>query len=168
MVYLRATAVGILAAVLWLMVPNIGCAQGRDVKSNSVAQSQVDGFATQLAGGTIVKVEILQIPARIMTRTRITPEMLERQFHYKLTIRDVRGNLYQHKLTEAAKSISVQPETDMPDLRWGVIFYDVNEVRVGALYFDQTGHKGAVGNTPVAFAGGFFKWLDDTFSGSFR
>ncbi|PYV30999.1 MAG: hypothetical protein DMG09_26445, partial [Acidobacteria bacterium] len=76
--------------------------------------------------------------------------------------------LHQQKLTEAAKSIAVQPETVMPDLRWGVIFYGLDDRRVGVLYFDKTGSRGGVGDTPVSFKGGFFKWLDGNFSDCFR
>ena len=153
---------------LLLLMPTTGCAQGREVKTNSPAQSQVDALASKLARREIGKVEILQIPARILTRTRITPEMLEKQFHYKLTIRDVRGEVHQEKLTEAAKSVAVKPETEMPDLRWGAIFYGLDGSRVGALYFDKTGSRGGVGDTPVSFKGGFFKWLDGNFSECFR
>ena len=154
--------------VLLLLLPITGCAQGREVKVSGPTQSQVDALATELANSQIGRVEILQIPTRILTRTRITPGMLEKQFHYKLTIRDVRGGLHQQKLTEAAKSIAVQPETEMPDLRWGVIFYGLDDRRVGALYFDKTGSRGGVGDTPVSFKGGFFKWLDGNFSDCFR
>jgi hypothetical protein len=146
----------------------LGCAQGRDVKTQSPAQSQVDALANKLSNREIGKVEILQIPARILTRTRITPEMLEKQFHYKLTIRDLRGGVHQEKLTEAVKSVTVQPETEMPDLRWGVIFYGLDDTRIRVLYFDKTGNRGGVEDTPVSFKGGFFKWLDDNFSGCFR
>jgi hypothetical protein len=154
--------------VLLLFVPITGCTQGHEVKASTSAQSQVDRLVTELANSEIGKVEVLQIPPRILTRARITPTMLERQFHYKLTIRDVRGGVHQQKLTEAAKSIVVQPQTEMPDLRWGVIFYGLDDSRVGALYFDRWGTKGAIGDTPVSFKGGFFKWLDSNFSNCFR
>ena len=62
--------------VLLLLAPMVGCAQRNNVKGNSPAQSQVDFLAKKLASGEIVRVEILQIPSRILTRTRITPEML--------------------------------------------------------------------------------------------
>jgi hypothetical protein len=98
-----------LVYLLLLSMPITGCAQGHEMKANSQAQSQVDALATKLANKEVGKVEIIQIPARILTRTRITPEMLERQFHYKLIIRDVRGGVHQQKLTEVVKSIAVQP-----------------------------------------------------------
>ena len=153
---------------LLLLAPMTGCAQGDKVKGNSPAQSQVDVLAAKLASGEIARVEIFQIPARILTRTRITPEMLEKQFHYKLTIRDIRGSAYQNKLVEATKSIAAQPGGEMPDMRWGVVFYGVDESRIGALYLDKSGSRGVVGDTPASFKGDFLKWLDGNFSSSFR
>src|SRR5207247_7365468 len=128
--------------VLLFLLPVTGCGQADEVKGNVQAQSAVSTLTLRLAKREIGKLEILQIPARILTRTRITPVMLEKQFHYKLTIRDVRGGVHQDKLVEAAKSITVRPETEMPDLRWGVIFYGLDDSRVGALYFVKTGTGG--------------------------
>lgn len=95
--------------VLLLLMPTTGCAQGGEVNANRTVQPKVDALLTKLVNKEIGKVEILQIPARVFTRTRITPDMLEKQFHYKLTIRDVRGGVYEEKLTAAAKSVIVQP-----------------------------------------------------------
>ena len=158
----------VVVFVLLLLAPMTGWAQGNKVNGKSQAQSQVDALAAKLANGEIGKVEILQIPSRILTRIRITPTMLEKQFHYKLTIRDVRTGAYQDKLVEAARSIAVQPGTEIPDLRWGVVFYSLDDSRVGALYFAKTGSSGAVGDAPVSFKGNFFKWLDRNFSTCFR
>jgi hypothetical protein len=158
----------IMAFILLLLVPLGVCAQGDKVNSNNSAQSQVDGIAAKLASGEVGRIEILQIPARVLTRTRITPPMLEKQFHYKLTIRDARGGPYQNKLAEVTKSLAVRPATEMADIRWGVVFYGVDDGRLLALYFDKSGSSGAVGDSPVSFKGDLFKWLDGNFSACFR
>jgi hypothetical protein len=131
-------------------------------------QAQVDALAVKLSTGLISRVEILQIPARILTRTRITPDMLERQFDYKLTIRSIRGGVYENSLVAAARSILVQPQPEMPDLRWAAIFYGIDDTRIASLYFDRGGTEGAVNNVSVSFRGHFFKWLDDNFWSCFR
>lgn len=159
-------AVYILMLLLPLM-PIAGRVQGAKMQTDSLAQSQMNALAVKLANGEIGKIEILQIPARILTRTRITPEMLEKQFHYKMTIRDVRGGAFQDRIVGAAKSITVQSQPEMADLRWGVIFYGLDDVRVGALYFDKTGSSGVMNKTPVSFKGNFFSWLDGSFSKCF-
>lgn len=127
-------------------------------------QTEVDALAAKLANHEIGKVEILQMPAGLLTRITTTPDMLEQQFFYKLTIRDLRGGAYEAGLTTAVKSMSVQPRTDTVDLRWAAIFYSPEGVRVGALYFDGTGRAGTVGIAPVSFTGGFFDWLSGHFA----
>lgn len=137
-------------------------------KGNSHVQSQIDSIAMELSNRTIGKIEILQIPPYIETYARITPEVLERSFYYKLTIRDASGGIYGQKLDELLKSLKVKPQSEMADIRWGIIFYDVNESRVGAIYFDKWGKDGAVGDIPVLFKGNLFKWLDGNCSRCFR
>ena len=132
------------------------------------AQAEVNRIVAKLAHDEIVRVDILSVPSRILTRTRITPEMLDAQFSYRLTISDVRGDIYRNALLRAAKSISVQPRNEPVDLRWAAIFYSVNGARVGAFYFDKNGSSGAVDSEPVSFSGDFFKWLNEDFSACFR
>jgi hypothetical protein len=160
----------VVVYILLLLSPVTVCAQGGDqlVKGNNQAQSKLDALAAKLADGEIVRMEILQIPPRALTRTRVTPEMLEKQFHYKLTVRDIRGEVYYSKLVEVAKSIVIRPQSETADLRWGVIFYGVDESRVAAFYFDKGGSNGAVGDVPVSFRGEFFRWLEGNFSTCFR
>lgn len=138
------------------------------MKVNSHVQSQIDSIAMELSNRNIGKIEILQIPPDILTRTDITPEMLEKGFEYKLTIRDARGGVYREKLAELLKSLKVQPRSEMADIRWGIIFYSVDGNRAGAIYFDKWGTRGAVGDTPVSFRGELFRWLKGTFSHCFR
>lgn len=134
----------------------------------NAAQSRIDALIVSLRSSGIGRVEILQIPPRILTRTRVTPDMLERSFHYKLIIQDVRGGAYNPDLQAALSSTSVQPATDMGDLRWGVMFFDAAEHRVASLYFDASGRRGAVDSLPVSFNGDLSKWLDSNFSKAFK
>ena len=138
--------------------------QVNDAKTENAPQTDVQAISTALAKDQIGKVEILQIPPRILMRAQVSPEALERQYHNKLIIRDINANAYRAKVIEAFKTISVQPRNDTADLRWGVVFYSLEGTRVGAVYFERSGRYGAVNNLPVSFRGNFFHWLDDTFS----
>ncbi len=154
----------------WFLIAGmlfIGCTQGAQVKSISPAHEQVKAISIALSQDAIGRIEIIQIPPEVLTRARITPEMLERQYHFKLTIRNVSASS-RNRLIETFKSTTVQPRDDTADLRWGVIFYSRNEVRVGAVFFDKTGRHGAVNDAPVSFGGDFFRWLDATFSSCFQ
>jgi hypothetical protein len=154
-------------SLLLLLIPLAMCAQPGNNNRNE-RQAQVDALAVKLSTGLISRVEILQIPARILTRTRITPEMIERQFEYKLTIRSVRGGMYENSLAAAARSILVQPQPEIPDLRWAAIFYGVDDTRIASMYFDRSGRNGALNNAAVSFQGDFFKWLDNNFGSCFK
>jgi len=153
---------------LLLMTLGLCLSLRTEAQSNRSPQSQVDVLVTMLASGEVERVEILQIPARILTRARITPQMLEEGFSYKVTIRDIRGGAYQGEMIDALKSMQVRPRTEAPDLRWGIIFYGPDKSRLGALYSDQSGGNGVVGATPVSFNGRFFSWLGKSFSGCLR
>lgn len=132
-------------------------------------QSQVEQISKDLSENRIGRVEILQIPPRILTRARITPQMLEKQYHNKLIIRDINSNSYKEKLTTSLRTISASSRDEMPDLRWAVIFYSQNDTRVGAVYFDRSGRYGAVNGAGAAFENAdLFNWLTATFSNCFQ
>jgi hypothetical protein len=151
-----------------LIVSSIAFSQGDGVNAVNAAQSRIDELVSSLRSNKIERVEIIQIPPRVLTRTRVTPEMLERSFHYKLTIRDLRGGAYSADLLTAATSTSVQPAAEMGDLRWGVIFFGPGEQRIESLYFDASGNRGAVDSLTVSFKGDISKWLNTNFSRAFR
>ncbi len=136
---------------------------GNVVNANS-EQARLHDLAMQVAGGSITKIEVLEIPPDIETRTRITPEMLERQFYYKPTFELERGSSPRTKLTAAMESTSVNPQNEAADLRWAMLFYSYEGKRVGAIYFDANGKRGYLDETAVSFTGGLFQWVDSTFS----
>jgi hypothetical protein len=144
------------------------CAGAAQMKNASQSQNRVDDLTSRLAAGGVERVQILEIPARVLTRTRVTPEMLRRQYRYELTIRDLRGGEYEGKLISLAKSTVVTARAEMPDLRWGIIFYDAGGNPILGLYFDKTGNYGSVDDAPVSFEGELFGWLKSGFSGCFR
>jgi hypothetical protein len=103
-----------------------------------------------------------------MTRSRVTPEMLERSFSYKLTINDLRGGRYADGLASAVTTMSVERTADMADVRWGITCFDQSGQRIVAFYFDASGRHGAVDDLPVSFKGDLYRWLDQNFSRVFK
>lgn len=148
-----------------LVVSSSTCGYANDMRT---AEQHVTNISTALSRNQIGRVEIVQIPRGVATRAAITPEMLERQYHFKLIIRDVFNSARRDRLVEALRSVSVEPRDDATDLRWGIIFYLRNSNRAGALYFDRTGRYGAVNDEPVSFKGEFFSWLDGALSDCFK
>ena len=132
------------------------------------SQSKVNNISSKLVSNEIARIEILQYPLNILTRTRITPEMLEKQFYFKIIIRNVKNFQNKEEFIETIKSIKVKDKSEMPDIRWGVIFYDLDDNRICTLYFNAKGNYGAVDSSPVSFSGKFFEWIDKKFSEIFR
>jgi hypothetical protein len=99
--------------------------------------------------------------------THPPPEMIEKSFHYKLTITAPAFGAYKDTLNQSLHSTSVKPEAEMKDIRWGAIFYS-HESRIGALFFDNGGRYGSVDDTAVSFNDNkFFEWLN-SFSSCLR
>jgi hypothetical protein len=133
------------------------------------SQAQIDELAKRLASRQVGRVEIFHIPPGMLTRTQITPDDLEQQFVYRLTIRDLRGNAYEVDLGRGVKSMSVQPRGESVDLRWATVFYTTDGARLGALYFDSTGRAGSVNFAPVSFTDNrLFEWLTNHFATCFQ
>jgi len=130
----------------------------------SLAQSRIDSLATALRTNKIGRIEILRIPGNVETTMRITPDALGRGFHYKFVIRDLQSSSYHADLLAAMTSTTVQAAKDKGDLRWGIIFFNTKDVRVGAIYFDTFEDRGAVNEIPVSFKGDLSKWLNANFS----
>lgn len=137
-------------------------------ESISVTQKDVNSAIAQFSSSKVQHIEIIEIPPRIMTRSQVTQSMLEHGYHYKLTIRYIKQSLYGKNFQEAIASTVVTPTTDTFDLRWGIIFFDSDDRRLGALYFDDTGSNGAVESNWVTFKGNMFEWLKNNFSSTFR
>jgi hypothetical protein len=150
--------VGIVALMLW------SCGEIDTAKTENPPQTYVQAISNALTQDQIEKVEVLQIPGRILMRAQVNPEALEAQYHNKLIIRNIAATAYRSRLIESFKTILVRPRNETADLRWGVIFYSKEGRRIGALYLDTSGRYGEVNGIPVEVRGAFFKWLDGTFS----
>jgi hypothetical protein len=103
---------------------------------NVTRQPQIDVVLNQIRVRAAQKVEVIQIPPQMFTRVRVTQEMLERTYHYKLIIRDTSS--YAAGLETALSSVSATADTELADLRWGVSFFDDANHKIGSLYFDAS------------------------------
>jgi hypothetical protein len=129
------------------------------IANDNAIQSDVARMHEKLVHGEVEQIEIVHIPAEVLTGNRVTPDVLEKAFHDKLTIRCIRRRVFEKGLAEAMKSLKVQPTTQGTDLRWGIIFFDRDDQRIGAIYFGRVGNSGAVGNTPMSCNNSLFDWL---------
>ncbi len=139
------------AAILTLTNVRPAPAQNR-----SAARLQLDAIVDAIREGNLGTTEILQIPSEVEHPANITPLSLENTWENRLTVKLLRSS-QQEKLASTLRMATVQPldvKLDRLDVRWGIVFYahrTPEGKRLGAIYFDRTGRKGAVNNIPVAF-----------------
>lgn len=150
--------------VLLLSLPSY---DGEAAQVNDV-QSQLSLLVAKVDRAEISRIDIIQIPSTVVTRTAITPEMLENQFHYRLTIRDIRNSTYRDEFLKSMESIKIERENARSDLRWGVILYSTDGTRVGEIYIDESGDHGSIKGTSVAVRGSLHKWLSQNFAMTFK
>jgi hypothetical protein len=146
----------------------LGCTHAGQTRPSNMEQDQVASIVAALKTDKVSRIEILQIPSRILYRTRVTSAVLEKDYYLKLTIRYFHDSDQFARLVASLDSTRVELQSNPADLRWGLIFYSKDDSRIGAFFFDQTGSRGAVNGTPVSIDGTLFKWVGDTFSNCFR
>jgi hypothetical protein len=130
-------------------------------------QARVDAVEGALQKSEVGRVEIVAVPGRIETGIAITSAALERHPDYRLVVRDIRASALRKPLSEALSSLSVEPSSDPGDLRWGVVFYDLQGKRLLGIFFDRYGRRGTIDSAPASVHGRFFEWLSNTYSGCF-
>jgi hypothetical protein len=156
---MQSTIRGAAIAIFLVMLGAIAQAQSADVPRASLA-----ALSEKLARSEIDRVDIFAIPARVFSRTVITPEAIETTFHYRFTIRMLRGSGYEADVRRVVRSLSVRQSAETPDLRWGMVFHDLEEKRVAAIYLDGRGAIGVVDRAVVSIQGELFDWLEQEFS----
>jgi len=140
--------------VLITLVVIIGCGRAHPSDDGGPIRTQLNALAQELQAGRIGMVEILQISSSSIFRTQVTPELMEKWWDYKSTIRHIDGSP-RDKVVAALKSAVTQQGDPRPDIRWGIVFYSAQEQkRIGALYFDGPGRNGFVNDLPASFKDG--------------
>ncbi|MGA7743283.1 MAG: hypothetical protein WBP56_04525 [Polyangia bacterium] len=148
---------------VWWLFSVVGCLGGGPARNDSDVQRRLDKLVDNVKRREVARLEVLWIPADTLTRTRLTQEMLERQYYYKVTVREIRGGPLEQGLINVLGSLTVEPVYEAPDLRRGVLFFDANGSRLGAIYVDRAGSRGVVDTVAVSLNGGFSSWIANTF-----
>jgi hypothetical protein len=125
--------------------------------------------------GNVHKIEIIHYPVYILTRISVSPEWLEEDYHYKLTLRDEGIRLYLPGLAQALQDTRIvkgNPE-DGRDVRWGILLFDSENRRIASIYMERFGDRGYVDAIPVNFSAnetdkGLSWWLKNNFSDVFK
>jgi hypothetical protein len=137
-----------LALSIVIVVCNIGCSQARNENSSNYG----------IIPEAVERVEILYFPERILTRAALGPETLERQYKYKVEIREFPESVQREQLVSALREPSFSPSGRSYDLRTAVLLFDRSGKRVLSLYFDRSGKNGVVNGESVSTNEAVYRW----------
>jgi hypothetical protein len=143
-----------------------------DIMAQGKAGNPQNVLASIQGENTIEKIEIFYIPTDVITRTNITPKMLEANYFYKLTIQIRIGNFYLQGLKQALQDTKVEKSDRESDLRWGILLLGPKNRRIATIYIDRLESQGYINSIPVNFTAtepnkGVLQWLKGNFSSVF-
>jgi hypothetical protein len=128
------------------------------------ADAALRSLTKELLDGRIAHVDIFHIPYEVLTRTRITPELLEAQAKMKFNV-ELSSSVGQ-SLVPVIEDLKLHHIERAPDLRWGMIFWDHLGKRAHSIYLDSryfiigTGRRGYLDGTLIGFDGSLIRWLE--------
>lgn len=126
----------------------------------AVGEKVLSQAADVMRSGAITKLEVLYYPKEMLTRTRLNPELLEKQYYYKISIERFQSSKLKSEMISAFENSAIKPAAIEPDLRWACIFYNTNNDRVLTMYFDASGKKGIIDGVSVVSDGRLVKLLE--------
>jgi hypothetical protein len=136
-------------------VSNSGCTQVRNENSSHYV----------IVPETVERVEILYIPERFLTRAALGPEAVERQYYYKLEVRQFSGSVERERLLPALQDASFSPSPESYDFRTAVLLFDKSDKRLLSLYFSRGGQNGMVDRQWVSTNDAVYRWAKSMMSG---
>jgi hypothetical protein len=135
---------------LTIQVLVAGCSPSQAPSASNVAKTQLDAMVKEM-DGRAVSIEILEISPSALYRVRVQQQQLEDWWDLKTVVRRKDGSELD-RIMANLKAASVYMQGAPSDLRSGIIFYSYSdERRLGSLYFDRTGRRGAINQIPVTF-----------------
>jgi hypothetical protein len=146
----------------------ISLAPAPEARADNEAQADVDSIVAAINEWQVGRVEIINLPEGTYTYAPIGPSDLEQGYQYKFIVAELLASNYGKDLPEALATIRVSPGGDYPDLRWGLLFFDRDDNRLGAIYLARGGERGVVNWTAVDIDGDLYLWLRRQFSDVFR
>jgi hypothetical protein len=137
------SVLSLLCLALWLI-------PGGERKHTERKETPPSPEFTRLLGfigdGGVEKLEILHIPRGLDTPIRITAEAFRRMAAFKVTVSDFQRMGDNKSLSKALKDSSVARGGPKYDVRWAIVFYDRWGAQRGAIYLDEFGREGQLGN----------------------
>ena len=110
-------------------------------------QRELDKLTSLLKNVAVGKVKVLHVEDSANTRVGVNKKALHAIASSSLVFSDH----IPEKFSSLLSDVSVKEESDPPDLRWGLFFYDAQGQQIGSLFCDKFGQDGFINDQTVSF-----------------
>ncbi|GIW39453.1 MAG: hypothetical protein KatS3mg076_0030 [Candidatus Binatia bacterium] len=130
------------------------------------AESSLRDLKHDLVSDKIRTVKVLFIPYEVVTRVRLTPELLERTAEINRVL-EMDASM-RSSLLEAIDRARVRESVSAPDIRWGAVFYGSDGTELHSIYlsgkvFFRAGRRGIIDGNPAKLNDALIDWFEGTF-----
>lgn len=124
----------------------------------SQPQEALRTLSTQVESGRVQSIELVYFPIRATSDYRMAPERLEKEYLYKITIRELSLSVPGTALRSALNRTAVVSSSKLADVRWGLTFH-LTDGSVRRVYLDGLGRLGQIDDSRASFRGRLYDWL---------
>jgi hypothetical protein len=158
----RSMAIGILGGMCLVVLQGIAC----ETWARSSSEDLLSSVKEDLMQNKIRSLKVLFLPYHVLTRTRMTPELLEGAAEFNTAVE--MNELLRRSLISAIESSHGSDLDSAPDVRWGVLLQDEDGSTLHSIYVSGksmvgTGRQGIVDGRPVKLDDAMIAWLEGTF-----
>jgi hypothetical protein len=156
-----------LLAMLFTLAAGVGAtvlpASGEEATGVDVS---LQSLKRDLLSEKIKRVRVLFVPYEVATRVRLTPELLRTSAEFARVLE--MDEAMRGRLLAAIEKTRVTPLDSPPDLRWGAIFLDSQEVQLHSIYLNGkillgTGRQGIIDGNRVKLNDALVEWFEAAF-----
>jgi hypothetical protein len=106
----------------------------------------------------VQSIDVIYFPVRATSDYRMAPERLEKEYLYRITIRELSLSVPGTALRTALKRTAVVSSSEPADMRWGMTL-NLADGSVRKVYLDGSGRLGQIDHFRAGFRGGLYQWL---------
>lgn len=158
----RSLAIGILGGMCFVSLQGMAC----EAWARSSSEDLLSSVKEDLMQNKIRSLRVLFLPYHVLTRTRMTPDLLEGAAEFKTAVQ--MNEQLRASLLLAVESSRVSDLDSAPDVRWGVLLRGENGSTLHSIYVSgksivETGRRGIVDGRPVKLNDAMIAWFEGTF-----
>ena len=124
----------------------------------SQPQEALETLLTQVESGRVQSIELIYFPIQATSDHRMAPERLEKEYLYKIIIRELSLTFPGTALRTALNRTAVVSSSKFADVRWGLTFH-LTDGSVRKVYLDGFGRLGQIDDSLASFRGRLYDWL---------